>query len=155
MNNYNNNIQEEQTEQTEQGITVGLNTMNDLRIAGQWGKLLAIFGFISIGLMIVFALFFILFPFEQMTGQAMPYPPAILGGVYLIIAIVYIFPVLYLYRFSSQAKKAFLHRDENHFHSSIQNLKILFRLTGIFTIASLVLIFIGLMFAVVFTAFAF
>jgi hypothetical protein len=151
MENY-NNIQEEQNEQ---GITISLNTMNDLRIAGQWGKLLAVFGFISVGFIILVSLFLMLFPFNQFDAAIFPFPPTILGGVYLVLALIYVFPVIYLYRFSSQAKKAFLHRDENHFHSSIQNLKILFRLTGIFTIASLVLVFIGLMFAAVATAFAF
>jgi hypothetical protein len=152
MENYNDSKQEEQTEQ---GITIGLNTMNDLRIAGQWGKLLAVFGFISVGFMLLVSLFLILFPFNQFDASIIPYPPAIIGGVYLVLAFIYLFPVIYLYRFSSQAKKAFMHRDENHFHSSIQNLKILFRLTGIFTIASLVLVFIILMFALVATAFAF
>jgi hypothetical protein len=142
-------------EQTEQDIKVGMNTLNDLRIAGQWGKLLAVFGFIAIGLMVFFALLFLFFPFEQFTGQVMPYPPAILGGFYLVLAVIYLFPVIYLYRFSLQAKKAFLHREEGFFNSSLKNLKILFRLTGIFTIASLVLAFIGMMFAVVATAFAF
>jgi len=152
MENYNEINNEEQTEQE---ISIGLNTLNDLRIAGQWGKLLAVFGFIATGLLVIFALVFLLFPFEQLTGQVMPYPTSILGGFYLLLAVIYLFPVIYLYRFSSQAKKAFMHRDESHFNSSIQNLKILFRLTGIFTIASLVLAFIGMMFAMVATAFAF
>jgi hypothetical protein len=46
MDTCNDNVQEEQNDQ---GITVGLNTLNDLRIAGQWGKLMAVVGFIGIG----------------------------------------------------------------------------------------------------------
>ncbi len=152
METYNDNLQEEQNEQ---GITVGLNTMNDLRIAGQWGKLMAVLGFIGIGIMFVFGIFFMLFPFDEMYGGAMPYRPFYLGILYFILALVYIFPVIYLYKFSSRAKRAFLYRDEDDFNRSIQNLKILFRLTGIFTLASLVLIFIGLIFAVVVSIFAF
>jgi len=152
MNNYNSNLEEEQKEQ---GIKVELNTINDLRIAGQWGKLLAVMGFIFIAMMLLFGLLFMLFPLGDLYDEGFPFSPYSLGAFYLVFATIYVFPVLYLYKFSSHAKKAFIHRDENHFHLSVQNLKILFRLTGIFTIASLVLTFLGLMFAAIISVFAF
>ncbi len=151
----NGHITNPENGQKEQELSVGFNTINDLRIAGQWGMMLAVIGFISIGIMLLFALLFMLFPFGDQFDAALPYPRFLLGGLYLIIAVVYIFPVVYLYKFSAHAKKTFLHRDKTELHSTIRNLKILFRLTGIFTIAMLVISFLGIMFAVVISVFAF
>lgn len=152
MNEHITNFEQEEKEQE---ISVGFNTINDLRIAGQWGMMLAVMGFISIGIMLLFALLFTLFPFGNQFDAALPYPRFLLGGLYLIFAVIYLFPVIYLYKFSTHAKKTFLHRDETEFNYSIRNLKILFRLTGIFTIAMLVISFLGIMFAVVISVFAF
>jgi hypothetical protein len=133
---------------------MNFNMLNDLRIAGQWGMLLAVIGFISSGILLLFALFFFLFPSLAHTETTMFFSGFFLGGLYLTMAIIYFFPSLYLYRFASSAKKAFIQRETADVAFSINNLKTLFRFMGIFTILSIVLIFLLIIITVFFGAMA-
>jgi hypothetical protein len=141
-------------EHPDEDIRMNFNMLNDLRIAGQWGMLLAVIGFISAGFLLLFALFFSLFPSLAHTGATMHFSGFLLGGLYLTMAIIYFFPSLFLYRFASSAKKAFIRRETADLAFSLNNLKILFRFMGIFTILSIVLIFLVIFITVFFRVMA-
>lgn len=75
----------------------------------KWGKFLSIVGFILCGLLVILALFvgaIMGTTFSQLEGAGM------VGGgmsimftiIYLIVAALYFFPCLYLYRFSTKMK---------------------------------------------------
>ena len=61
-------------------------------------------------------------------------PMVVLGVVYLILGIIYIPPVIYLYKFSVEAKKATDSKDSALIASALKNLKKHYRFVGVFTI---------------------
>lgn len=117
----------------------------------KWGNLLAIFGYVFMGIMILISLAMII-GFSQM-GDQVGFPMWILGIVYLVLAGLYYIPVTYLYRFSDQMKLAVKRHDEQLYTSGFANLKSLFKFFGIFTIAMLVLYGVAIVGAVVFQFF--
>ncbi len=78
----------------------------------------------------------------------MPFPPALLGFIYLIFSAIYILPVLFLMRFSSILRKAINSTDENLMGLALKNLALHFRTVGIITIVVIslyVMIIIGML----------
>ncbi|MEZ5043777.1 MAG: DUF5362 family protein [Saprospiraceae bacterium] len=73
-----------------------------------------------------------------MTGAGM-ISPFIFTVYFLLIALVYLFPVLYLYRFSTKMQTALRSDNEAELTASFSNLKSLYKFMGILTA-----IFIGL-----------
>jgi hypothetical protein len=133
---------------TTQNETVTVNSEIQLYLAetAKWGNLLAIIGYVFMGLMVILSLAMIigLSVFSKEAG----FPMWILGLVYLVFAGVYYIPVTYLYRFSQQMKLAVIRQDENLYTKGFANLKSLFKFFGIFTIAMLVLYGIALVVAI-------
>lgn len=111
----------------------------------KWSKLMAIIGFVSIGFMVLGALFLL--------GASSYSPLMRFGGVaafiYIVIAVIYYFPVMYLYRFSTKLKKAIDFDNQEYLAESFVNLKSHYKFIGIFTLSIFgfyfVIAFIGLM----------
>jgi hypothetical protein len=81
-------------------VTPGM--INALRSTKPWTMLLAVLGFISIGFMVLaglgMALFSSLIP--GVRGQG-----AVMGLVYIVMAVLYFFPALYLVKYSSAVER--------------------------------------------------
>ncbi|MCY1722207.1 DUF5362 family protein [Prolixibacteraceae bacterium Z1-6] len=127
--------------------------------AGNWGKFLAILGFVFMGLMVfggfIMSIIFLVMPGELSSG--MPFPPFLFGFIYLVMGAIYFLPILYLYRFSSNIKSAILSKDQNQLTVAFKNLKAHYRFIGIFTIvifALYILVFIVMVFAGIFAGLA-
>jgi len=103
----------------------------------KWGKFLAILGYVLMGFLVLLALVTIVgFSFmAKAAGKGVP--TFWIGLVYIVFAGIYYIPVTYLYRFSVQMKQAIQTNDESLYASGFQNLKSLFKFTGIFTIVIL------------------
>jgi hypothetical protein len=114
----------------------------------KWGKFLAIVGYIGMGILILVSVFmmFGLSKITQLSNSA--FPMGILGLVYILIAVVYFFPIYYLHMFSVQTKKGLTSQDINTLTSGFQNLKSLFKFMGIFTIIILSLYALILLIAI-------
>ena len=133
---------------------------NDLQVTPQaqsyltesarWGKFIAIMGFILCGVMTVVAFFLPAFlvrlpPYNRMPE---PYSSSMQGGMtlmYLLFALILLFPCLYLYRFSVKMQLAVKSESQENFDESLMNLKSMFKFYGILTIILLsfyVLIFV-------------
>jgi len=118
-----------------------------LREAAKWGKFLAIVGFVIIGIMVLSGLF---------AGAAMSmYLPqeaiGMAGGgffafFHLLGALLYFFPVLYLYRFSGNMEDALRRHDEQLLTSSFANLKSLFKFVGVLAIIIFAFYGLGMLF---------
>ncbi len=70
------------------------------------------------------------------------------GVIYIVIAVLYFFPVLFLYNFSSKSLVAVRELDTEFLTMAIDNLRKHFKFIGILTIVVLVsyaIFFIGLM----------
>jgi hypothetical protein len=119
--------------------------MNNRQINGylvetaQWGKFLAIVGYVLMGLMVLLAFFMMFGLSGLMKTFRSGFPMVVMGLVYLVLAGVYYIPVTYLYKFSVQMKEAIQSQDEGLYASGFENLKSLFKFLGIFTIVTLAL----------------
>lgn len=74
-----------------------------LESAGKWAKFLAILGFIGAGILVMTGLSIVAMGSMMQQFANLPFPVGLLGAVYLVIAGVYILPVLYLFRFANHA----------------------------------------------------
>ncbi|HKJ43606.1 MAG TPA: DUF5362 family protein [Sunxiuqinia sp.] len=131
-------------------IELQKETLNFLNETRKWGYFLAIMGFIVIGLMVLAGLFMglVFSTFKPAAMGNMPFPPYIFAPVYILIGLVYLFPTLYLLRFSTWTKKGLEAMSTENIHQAFRNLKSLFRFIGIFTIVMIglyVLIILGAM----------
>lgn len=115
-----------------------------LKETAKWAYFLSIVGFVGIGLIMLIAVFAGTF-FASM-GAAIPGASAmggsfgvIMGVVYFIIGAIYFFPVYYLFKFGSTAKKAFRDNDNEALTTSLGFLKAHYKFIGIFMLAILVL----------------
>lgn len=131
-----------ETNYTEQSPKIELlqETIQNLNETRKWTNFLSIMGFIFIGLMILIA-----FAISSMMStmaeseSALPFSGTVLGFIYLIIAFIYFFPILYLYRFSKYTKKALETQNSNDLNEAFKNLKSHYRFMGIITIVMIAL----------------
>ena len=114
-----------------------------LRNGATWGKFIAIVGYVGIGFMSVISIAMIVFaPFMNKIqgGQLGTISLIAMGAVYIIMAILYYFPVSFLYRYSVRVIKAVNADDQMMLESSFRNLNNLFRFIGVITIIMLSII---------------
>lgn len=114
----------------------------------KWGKFLAIVGYIFMGLMILLAIFMMvgLSALSKFSSTGFPMGP--IGFVYILFAVIYYFPVTYLYKFSVQIKDGLNQKDQPVLTSGFRNLKSLFTFMGILTIVILAIYAIILVVAI-------
>ncbi len=130
------------------GINVDQSGKSHLADAAKWAKFLAVFGFIICGLIVLVGIFFGSF-FSMLTSQyggdssfndmgGASGLGSVMGSamavVYILMALIYFFPCLYLFRFATKIKNALASNDQSVLNASFQNLKAAFRFVGILTI---------------------
>ena len=123
--------------------------------AAKWAKFLAILGFIFCGLIIIAAVFagpLISTAFSQLEPEATSIS-AMSGTViivyYVLIALLYFFPCLYLFNFASKMQATIRSNDQIYLNNSFKNLKSFFKFWGILTVIFLCILVIGMIFAIV------
>ncbi|MBC6111331.1 DUF5362 family protein [Pedobacter fastidiosus] len=113
----------------------------------KWSRFLSIIGFILSALLILGSL---------SIGAAIGANPAMLkqlgplagiGGIgltimYLVIALIYFYPSLLLFRFSNKGKHAVLYGEQESLNEAMLNMKSLFKFWGILTIVIIILYFL-------------
>ncbi len=126
---------------------------NFLATAASWGKFLAIMGFIGTGIMVIAAFGLMLM---GSTIPSLASNPAFggLGGIgvgllYLVLAVVYVFPSLFLFKFSSKIKSSIRNSDSLEMEDGFKNLKSLFMFMGIMTIIIMVIYFLIFVVAII------
>ncbi len=126
------------------GLEVGPAAMNHLRLSAKWAKFLAILGFIFIGFMVLVGFMIMSFgTFAEEFGMASG-----LGMLYFLFALVYFFPVLYLYRFADRTQEALQSRHSGILTEGLENLGKHYQFIGILTAIVLGLYVLILVFAV-------
>lgn len=103
----------------------------------KWGKFLAIVGYIGIAFLTIVAIAVMIGFSVASVELDKGFPMGILGVIYLVIAIIYYFPVNFLYKFSIQMKKGLESDNKQSIASGFENLKSLFKFMGILTIVIL------------------
>lgn len=129
-------------------LEIEQSTLKQLNTARKWAMFLAILGFIFLGIMIVVGLIAGTFLKAFSSGEnnfgisdSLMFIPVIL------IAAIYFFPVLFLFRFSKYTYKAIKTFDKLYFHKAVKNLKFYFAYLGILAIIVLSVYFIILIVA--------
>lgn len=130
--------------------------LNEIR---KWTQFLSILGFVAIGIFLFVGVIMLVVTSLQNTFQYEPlgFITPYFGIVYFIVALIYFFPVLYMYQFSRNAKHSLLKlgsggSSNELMANAIEYMKKHFRYVGICTIVILsiyLLVVIG-----VFIAFA-
>lgn len=114
-----------------------------LKETAKWAYFLSILGFVGVGLFVVIAIFagtiFSALGTMPGTGAFAGSFGVVMGFMYFILAAVYFFPVYYLFKFSSNAKKAFRENDSEALTASLGYLKSHYKFVGILMISMLVL----------------
>lgn len=117
----------------------------------KWGVFLSIVGFILSGILVIIAIFAGTFmsSMNSTYGGAAPMIGAgFITVLYLIIAVLYFFMSLFLYRFATKMKAALYSNDQDTLNNSFLNLKNLYKLMGILTIIYLAFIVLAMIFGI-------
>lgn len=146
----------EQTNQNLFDLQIDHQSNSYLGEAAKWGKFLAIMGFILCGLLVVIALFAGTLMASMMSGfggnEAAATGAAMGGGiitfVYIVFALVYFFPCLYLFNFSSKMQAALRSNQQETLNTSFRNLKSCFKFMGILMIIMLAFWALGIIIAI-------
>ena len=123
------------------GLGVDPNTKTHLSEAARWAKFLSIVGFVVCGLIVLVGIFFgsVFSSINNRYGgnsgaDVSGALASVMAVFYVIVAVIYFFPCLFLYRFATKMKVALASNDQEVLNSSFQNLKIMFRYVGIIMI---------------------
>jgi len=125
-----------------ENVTLSKSSVDYLYQIARWARFIALLGYIFIGLLLIISFFmgFIL----QILNRNIPAieePPIftnnVMAIIYLAIALLYFFPVYYLFRFSNELIKAFKAEDEVGLNASLEFLKKHYKFIGILLIVML------------------
>jgi hypothetical protein len=134
-------------EQQNNGFQLEDAAKDYLRESAKWSMFLAILGFIGIGFLALLAII--------MTGAAsmMPETPGPFGKmrglislIYLVFAILYLFPIYYLFKYADNTKKAINSGNTALLTSAFSNLKSHHKFLGI---ASIIIIALYILAAII------
>ncbi|MGA2405405.1 MAG: hypothetical protein ABSF81_01470 [Bacteroidales bacterium] len=116
-------------------IEIDQETLKNLNTTRKWAMFLAIIGFILLGLIIVIGLIAGTFLTAFNSGEkSLGIPESLMFVPILLLAVIYFFPVLFLFRFSKHTAHALQTLDKQELHKAIKNLKICFAYIGIMII---------------------
>jgi hypothetical protein len=107
------------------------NSLNFMTEVVKWAKFLAICSFVGLGIMVLFGLGMIILQFE---GLGNGIQVVVMGIFYILMAVLYFFPAMYLYRCATASAEAIENLNDDTLEDGLENLKSLFRFTGILTI---------------------
>jgi len=129
-------------------IEIDQEILNNLNTTRKWAMFLAIIGFIILGLIIVFGLiagtFLTIFNLGE---KGLGVPESLMFIPILLLALIYFFPVLFLFRFSKHTAHAVQTLDKQSLHKAIRNLKSYFVYIGVLIIIVLIFYIVGLIVA--------
>lgn len=102
----------------------------------KWVSFLAILGFIAIGFYVLSGLFSGMIISAMMGDMDMTIDGGSVfkGVIYIIVAFIFFFPVMYLYKFGTNLKVALANRDSKFLEQSFENLKSHCKFVGIMAI---------------------
>jgi len=131
-------------------LKITAESVSYLASAAKWAKFLAIVGFVFVGLFVIIAI---------ISGAMMSSISSIYGGsgisgaalmvIYLLIALIYFFPVLYGFKFATNLQSAIESNNTPSLTESFKYLNKYCQFMGILMIIALVLIGISILLAII------
>ena len=142
------------TEQTRMYLTD--ESKSFLKETAKWAYFLSIMGFIGIALLVLLALFMgtLFTTLGSLGGEAAMGAMGAMGGgfitaIYLVVVVIYFFPVYYLFQFASKAKAAFATNNNEQLNASFEYLKSHYKFIGVVTLVSLILYGLIIVFGII------
>lgn len=122
-------------------LSIDSSSKQYLSEAAKWARFLAIVGFVGLGVLVLSGIFASVM-FSRLEETTRFGTRSVGGGfmgattaiMYIILAVIYFFPLLYLLRFANAMRAALTADDQERLVVSFQNLKACFRYVGIITI---------------------
>jgi hypothetical protein len=127
----------------ERGFDDDQNLMTDqafqyLDSAARWARTLAIIGYVMLVILVLAALFLIVAGMSDGGSYggrfAREVPLALLGFGYLVGAVLYFFPIHYLYNFATAARDSYTRRDAKALETAMRFMHMHYQFIGILTI---------------------
>lgn len=121
-------------------LEINADTRTYLYEVAKWGRLLAIVGFVGMALMALICVMMMLGLSSAMMGEMGGNGMATMGAglfAFVILGAFYIFPLLFLYRFSTHLKNGLDMNVQTDIDEAFKNLKSLFKFMGVFTLVIL------------------
>lgn len=134
----------DQIENNDLSLTTGSKMF--LKESAGWTKFISIVGFVFLGILVIFALFAGSLIGAAMEASGMEMGGAFLTVLYLAIAVLYFFPIYYLFQFSSKMKAALEQQSSSLMEQAFSNLKSHYKFMGILLIIMLALYAIAFIF---------
>lgn len=118
---------------------LGLSTrlMNTLQEGAGWARFLAIVGFVFLGFLLLGAVAAALFLDSSLKGIDSSAPEGLgilFAFMYLLLGVVYFFPVWYMYRFATLTKQAIASQNGKLLESAFVNQTRMYRFYGVMVI---------------------
>jgi uncharacterized membrane protein len=121
-------------------IEIDQETLNNLNTIRKWTMFLAIIGFILLGLFIIIGVIAGTFLSAFNSGGAGPgIPESLMFAIFLVLAVIFFFTILFLFRFSKHTAHAVQNLDKKELHKAFKNLKSYFVYLGVLIIIVLIL----------------
>ena len=139
------------TEEQIQRIEVNFESRNFLYSAAKWSKLLAVIGFVFVGILLLTAVFVsgLLTHLKAMNANLGRIPVGTLSAFYVFLALLYFFPSLYLNQFSRNIKEGIKYNSSVQLSRAFLKLKSFFKFWGILTLIIIVFYFLLIVMGVV------
>lgn len=121
------------------GMVVNEKMKADLLTSAKWAKFLCIVGCIGLAFMVIMAIF--MFAVGNSMSTIVPnakFGP-VTGFIYLIVAALYVYPLMKGFQFANGVKAACLSNDESELARGFEGMRSWFTFTGILTIIALVI----------------
>ncbi|SHK85698.1 hypothetical protein [Xylanibacter ruminicola] len=145
-------LNQNETVQCETKLIVTESMKADLLCAAKWAKFLCILGCVGVALLVIVA-FLMMFvgAVASKLLDGMPLGP-VMGITYLLIAALYIYPLIKGFQFANGTKAACLQNDQFQLARAAAGLKDLLKFTGILTIIVVSIYVVALIFIMLFAA---
>lgn len=140
MENYNQSYEQNQPfgKSILSGLEVDQNVKISLAEAAKWAKFMGIIGMVMIALMVFGGIAMMamgsLFLNQMPETQNMPFSPGLFGIIYIVAALLYIYPTWTLLKFGSQTRTGIKYENQIQFNQGLKNLMHCFKFVGILTI---------------------
>ncbi|MCI2228331.1 DUF5362 domain-containing protein [Polaribacter sp. MSW13] len=116
-------------------LTLNGRSKSFLKETAKWSFFLSIVGFISLGFLVLLAIFAGAIFNDIPEAKQVPFDLGmVMTIIYLIMAILYFFPIFYLFKFSKKMKLALLTKNDETLSDAFEMLKSHYKFIGVFTI---------------------
>lgn len=138
-------------------MLLSVYAQSNLRASARWASFLAIVGFVGVGFMILISIQLFTTSthgYNTYYGSTGHESMAIMGTIYLVMAVVSFFPAYFLIMFANKIKKATLNQDPIRMEEASNFMRIYFTYVGVMTIIT-ILVVIFIFFAVLGAAYSY